>query len=36
MTQDMKEEFNKDVENLRKKNQTETMAIKVSLNQIKV
>jgi hypothetical protein len=32
---DMKEEFNKDVENLRKKNQTETMEIKVSWNQIK-
>jgi hypothetical protein len=31
----MKEEFNKDMENFRKKNQTETLDIKVSLNQIK-
>jgi phage shock protein A len=31
----MKEEFNKDMENLRKKNQTETLEIKSSLNQIK-
>jgi hypothetical protein len=32
----MKEEFNKDMENLRKKNQTETLEIKISLNQIKI
>jgi hypothetical protein len=31
----MKEEFNKDMENLRKKNQTEILEIKSSLNQIK-
>jgi hypothetical protein len=31
----MKEEFNKDMENLIKKNQTETLEIKISLNQIK-
>jgi hypothetical protein len=31
----MKEEFNKDMENLRKKNQTETEEIESSLNQIK-
>jgi hypothetical protein len=31
----MKEEFNKDMENLRK-NQTETLEIKRSLNQIKM
>jgi hypothetical protein len=31
----MKEEFSKDVENLRKKNQTETQEIKFSLNNIK-
>jgi hypothetical protein len=31
----MKEDFNKDMENLRKKNQTETLEIKISLNQIK-
>jgi TolA-binding protein len=31
----MKEEFNKDIGNIRKKNQTETLEIKVSLNQIK-
>jgi hypothetical protein len=31
----MKEEFNKAMENLRKKNQTETLEIKCSLNQIK-
>jgi hypothetical protein len=34
-TQDMKEELYKYVENLRKKNQTETIEIKVCLNQIK-
>jgi hypothetical protein len=28
-------EFNKYMENLRKKNQTETLEIKISLNQIK-
>jgi predicted ribosome quality control (RQC) complex YloA/Tae2 family protein len=34
--QDMKEGFNKDVENLRKKKaQTETLEIKSSLNKIK-
>jgi hypothetical protein len=33
--QDMKEEFNKDMENLRKKNQMEILEIKSSLNQIK-
>jgi hypothetical protein len=32
----MKEEFNNDMENLRKKNQTETLEIKGSLNKIKV
>jgi hypothetical protein len=31
----MKEEFNKDMENLRKKSQPETLGIKISLNQIK-
>jgi hypothetical protein len=31
----MKEEFNKDMENLRKKNQTESPEIQSSLNQIK-
>jgi hypothetical protein len=31
----MKEEFNKDMENLRKKNHTETLEIKHSLKQIK-
>jgi hypothetical protein len=31
----MKEEFNKDLENLREKNQTEIMEIKSYLNQIK-
>jgi hypothetical protein len=31
----MKEEFNKDMENLRQKNKTETMEIKSSLNQVK-
>jgi phage shock protein A len=31
----MKEEFNKDIENLRKKNQTENLEIKSSLSQIK-
>jgi hypothetical protein len=31
----MKEEFNKDVENLRKKNQTEALETEISLNQIK-
>jgi esterase/lipase len=31
----MTEEFTKDMENLRKKNQTETLEIKISLNQIK-
>jgi hypothetical protein len=31
----MKEEFNKDRENLRKKNQTEILERKISLNQIK-
>jgi hypothetical protein len=31
----MKEKFNEDVENLRKKNQTEILEIKISLNQIK-
>jgi hypothetical protein len=31
----MKEELNKDIENLRKKNQIETLEIKISLNQIK-
>jgi hypothetical protein len=31
----MKEEFNKNMENLRKKNQTETLEIKISLNKIK-
>jgi hypothetical protein len=35
-TQDMKEEFNKGMENIRKKNQTETLEIKSSLNQIKI
>jgi conjugal transfer/entry exclusion protein len=35
-TQDMKEEFNKDMENLRKNNQAETLEIKSSLNQIKI
>jgi hypothetical protein len=33
--EDRKEEFNKDVENLRKKSQTETLEIKSYLNQIK-
>jgi hypothetical protein len=32
----MKEEFNKGMENIRKKNQTETLEIKSSLNQIKI
>jgi hypothetical protein len=32
----MKEEFNKDMENLRKNNQAETLEIKSSLNQIKI
>jgi hypothetical protein len=32
----MKEEFKKDMENLRKKNQTETLEIKSTLNQIKI
>jgi hypothetical protein len=31
----MKKEFNKDMENLRKENQTEILEIKSSLNQIK-
>jgi hypothetical protein len=31
----MKEEFNKDIENLRKKNQAENLEIKRSLNQVK-
>jgi hypothetical protein len=31
----MKEEFNKDMENLRKKIQTEVLEIKSSLNQIR-
>jgi hypothetical protein len=31
----MKEEFNKDMENLRKKNQTEILEIKSPFNQIK-
>jgi hypothetical protein len=31
----MKDEFNKHMENLRKKNQTEILEIKSSLNQIK-
>jgi hypothetical protein len=31
----MKEELSKDMENLRKKNQTETLEIKTSLNQMK-
>jgi hypothetical protein len=31
----MKEEFNKDIENLKKKNQTEIPEIKRPLNQIK-
>jgi hypothetical protein len=31
----MKKEFNKDMENLRKKNQTEILEIKISLKQIK-
>jgi hypothetical protein len=30
----MKEEFNKDMENLRKKNQTETLEIKSSLSPL--
>jgi chromosome segregation ATPase len=34
--QDMKEELNKDMENLRKKNQTKILEIKISLNQIKI
>jgi hypothetical protein len=34
-TQDMKKEFNKDRLNLRTKNQTETLEIKSSSNQIK-
>jgi hypothetical protein len=33
-TQDMKEEFNYDMENLRKKNWIEALEIKISLNQI--
>jgi MFS superfamily sulfate permease-like transporter len=33
--QDMKKEFNKDMENFSKKNQTEILEIKSSLNQIK-
>jgi hypothetical protein len=32
----MKEDFNKDIENLRIRNQTEIMEIKSSLNQIKI
>jgi hypothetical protein len=32
----MKEEFNKDMENLRKKNQIETLEIKTSFNKIKI
>jgi hypothetical protein len=32
----MKEEYNKDMENFRKKNQTEILEIKSSLNQIKI
>jgi hypothetical protein len=35
ITQVMEEEFNKDMENLRKKNQIETLEIKSLLNQIK-
>jgi hypothetical protein len=31
----MKQEFNKDMENFRKKNQTEIMGIKIFLNQLK-
>jgi hypothetical protein len=31
----MKEEFNKDTENPRKNNQTQTLQIKISFNQIK-
>jgi hypothetical protein len=34
--QHMKEDFNKDIENLRIRNQTEIMEIKSSLNQIKI
>jgi hypothetical protein len=34
-TQDMKEELNIDMENLRKKNQIEILEIKISLNQMK-
>jgi DNA-directed RNA polymerase alpha subunit len=33
IAQDMKDEFNKDMENFRKKNQTEILEIKCSLNQ---
>jgi hypothetical protein len=33
--QDMKEELNKDIENLRKKNQTENLEIKIS-SRIKI
>jgi type VI protein secretion system component VasA len=35
IAQIMKKEFNKDMENLRKKNQTEILEIKISLNQTK-
>jgi hypothetical protein len=31
----MKEEYNKDMESVRKKNQTEILGIKIPLNQIK-
>jgi Na+/phosphate symporter len=34
-TQDMKEEYNKDMESLRKKNQTEILELKSPLNQLK-
>jgi hypothetical protein len=34
-TQDMKEEINKDMKNIRKGKQTEILEIKISLNQIK-
>jgi hypothetical protein len=36
IVQDIKEEFNKYMENLRKNNQTEILEIEVSLNQIKM
>jgi hypothetical protein len=36
IAQDMKEKFNKELENLRRKNQIEILEIKSSLNQIKM